>query len=110
MSIQYLPELNLTPGPADETFAIADSWIVTTYVLGEWNGSPGNIVSFHSDIPDTQVSVDITAIGIIYVSYFSAQDINFVGGVVYYDSTCTNVSDNTNFNFSNTTGNFFLFF
>jgi hypothetical protein len=97
MAINHIVELICDPGSQND-FAIADTWVIDSYNSGDWTGTTGNLVIFDSDTPGSPVSVDISAIGIIYVSYFSAQDINFVGGTVYYDSTCTNVSGNTNFN------------
>jgi hypothetical protein len=94
MTTNHIPELICYPGAQNE-FAIADIWAIDAYTPGEWNGVLGNLVQFYSDTPGQQVTIDISAIGIIFVSYVSFQDIKFIGGTVYADSiTCDNLEDN----------------
>ncbi len=101
MAIINIPELTCDPG-SNNQFAIADTWVIDSYVPFEWNGTADNLVNFYSDTPGSQATIDISAIGNIYVSYVSFQDIKFIGGTVYADSTCVNVSDNSGIDFNGT--------
>jgi len=98
MSVNHITELICSPG-SNNQFAIADTWAIDSYVSGDFNGVSGNLVNFYSDTPGSQATIDISTIGNIYVSYVSFQDIKFVGGTVYADSTCVNLGDNSGINF-----------
>jgi hypothetical protein len=94
MSTNHITELQCDPGSQNE-FAIAYTWAIDSYTIGDWNGAVGNLVQFFSDTPGTPAIIDLVAIGNVYVTYVSFQDISFINGTVYASSTCTNVSDNS---------------
>ncbi len=94
MATNYIAELTCDPGSQNQ-FAIANTYVIQGFTPGEWSGTSGNLVYFYSDTPGSQVTIDISAITTIYVSYASFQDINFVGGTVYTNSTCVNLGDNS---------------
>ena len=96
MSINHIPELTCYPGAQNE-FTVADTWVIDSYVPGEWDGTsgPGNLVYFYSDTSGQQTTIDISAFGDVYVSYVSFQDVNFVGGTIHADSgTCVGIDAN----------------
>ena len=98
MPTNYISELICSPGSQNQ-FAIADTWVIQGFTPGDFTGTLGNLVYFYSDTPGSQVTIDISAITTIYVSYASFQDINFTGGTVYADATCINLGDNSGIQF-----------
>ena len=99
MATVHIPELTCDPG-SNNNFAIANTWVIDSYTPFEWNGITSDLVNFYSDTPGSQATIDISAIGDIHVSYISFKDIKFIGGTVYADSTCINVSDNSGIDFN----------
>lgn len=94
MPTQHITRLQCDANTQNQ-FAIAYTWVIDNYTIGDWNGTAGNLVQFFSDTPGTPAIINLTTIGNINVSYVSFQDISFINGTVYADSTCTNVSGNS---------------
>jgi hypothetical protein len=84
MAIQHIPEIINDPtlGVPENEFAIADTWVIDSYNLNDWNGNYVNVAEFYSDTSGSQVTISLSAIGNISVSYVGFQDINFIDGTV----------------------------
>lgn len=80
------------------------------------HGSPGNIVTLSSDTPGTQANLVYsntgTGTGVNNVSYVSIQDIAASGGVwnAFTSDGNTDLGNNTGWNFTAPTNNFFFVF
>jgi hypothetical protein len=81
LNVVDIPELQCDPG-AEIEFSILNEYNILDYTANEWNGTSGNLVTFHSDTSGSPAIINISAIGNISVSYMSFKDIIFIGGIV----------------------------
>jgi hypothetical protein len=87
MAIIHISRLICDPGSENE-FDSSNSYVFDAYEREDFDGELGDLVYFYSDIPGTQVILDLSTIGDISVSFIDFQDINFINGTVYVDNTC----------------------
>jgi hypothetical protein len=105
-----LANIQATTRPSTITFTAGTTQTFTAFTLA---GTAGNLVTINSVTPGSQFTLSKTS-GTVTASYLSIQDSNATGGATWnaYNGTNTNVSNNTGWLFSESSGsgNFMAFF
>jgi len=87
-----------TVQPSTITLPSSTTTTVSNFTV---NGTSGNLVTFNSSTSGTQATINYIGSSVINVNYLSIKDSKATPGLIWYaNTTSTNVSNNTGWNFS----------